>query len=182
PQQISANMMMHYPAPFTPTPSTRNLMHELSPSLRSSLQMQQPSSIQQHGNSAVMEDDAADPPSPPAVSSDDMDIEASSLSDDSDRQSVAQAAEAVAAPRQDAQTQCDITSGNEYDKYASSSSAEANVHGAAHESFVASLTSADMGLNTAIRQQESAGEGGYRRHRNVEEVSSLVFDERAMEC
>ncbi|KAF8924691.1 hypothetical protein BGZ58_001539 [Dissophora ornata] len=48
----------------------------------------------------MMEDDTADPPSPPAISSDDMDMEASLLDDTPSPAS-------GIAPRQDAQTQCD---------------------------------------------------------------------------
>ncbi|KAF9330715.1 hypothetical protein BG006_006341 [Podila minutissima] len=114
------------------TAQNQNLMQELSLSLSASLHMKQntptvttqpivpsqnSSVIIQHSQSSpqqqvqqlpeyqniTMEDDTADPPSPPAVSSDDMDMESSCLSDDTDSPGE--------APRQDAQTQCDSTEG-----------------------------------------------------------------------
>lgn len=114
------------------TAQNQNLMQELSLSLSASLHMRQntptvttqpivpsqnSSVIIQHSQSSpqqqvqqlpehqniTMEDDTADPPSPPAVSSDDMDMESSCLSDDTDSPGE--------APRQDAQTQCGSTEG-----------------------------------------------------------------------
>lgn len=57
--------------------------------------------LQQQLQNVMMEDGTADPPSPPAVSSDDMDMESNCLSDDTDSPGE--------ASRQDAQTQCDST-------------------------------------------------------------------------
>ncbi|KAF9310862.1 hypothetical protein BG003_008028 [Podila horticola] len=132
----------------SPSVQNQNLMQELSSSLSASLHMKQnnptvtsqpivpsqnPSVIIQYSQSSpqqqqtqehpehqnvMMEDDTADPPSPPAVSSDDMDMESSCLSDDTDSPGE--------APRQDAQTQCDSTEGfiSSLTKGLSSSSAE----------------------------------------------------------
>ncbi|KAI9235110.1 MAG: fungal-specific transcription factor domain-containing protein [Podila humilis] len=62
---------------------------------------QQTQQLQQQLQNIMMEDDTADPPSPPAVSSDDMDMESSCLSDDTDPPGE--------ASRHNVQTQCDST-------------------------------------------------------------------------
>ncbi|KAG0018943.1 hypothetical protein BGZ81_010017 [Podila clonocystis] len=97
---LSASLHMKH---NTPTVT----VHPMVPSQNSSviIQYNQPSLHQQQSQqqNVMMEDDTADPPSPPAVSSDDMDVESSCLSDDTNSPRE--------APRQDAQTQCDSTEG-----------------------------------------------------------------------
>jgi len=150
---------------------------------------------QQH---AVMEDDTADPPSPPAISPDDMDMERASLS--SDTPSPMSAPISVSrgtgsAPRQDAQTQCDTPS--DYSPDGSTTS---------HESFISSLSEDpdhhDLpffindhgeGLNRAQQQQQQQQQQqhqqnqhqmkeGYGCHKDMDKVNSLLFDGQAMEC
>ncbi|KAG0036464.1 hypothetical protein BGZ82_004152 [Podila clonocystis] len=97
---LSASLHMKH---NTPTVTA----HPIVPSQNSSviIQYNPPSPPQQHSQqqNVMMEDDTADPASPPAVSSDDMDMESSCLSDDTGSPGE--------APRRDAQTQCDSTEG-----------------------------------------------------------------------
>ncbi|KAG0230477.1 hypothetical protein BGX31_005818 [Mortierella sp. GBA43] len=102
------------PQPLIPTSTSIPLVSLLPPQPQPQATPQQ---IPRHH--ATMEDAAADPPSPLVVSSDDMDVEPSSLSDDAESSTsiavvpttAASAASASApAPRLDAETQCDPTS------------------------------------------------------------------------
>ncbi|KAF8985644.1 hypothetical protein BGZ52_010321, partial [Haplosporangium bisporale] len=92
--------------------------------LASSLQVSESTTThsQPQPQHAMMEDDTADPPSPPAISSDDMDMEGASLAGDTP------SPDSSSVPRQDAQTQCETSSG-----YSSNSTSS-------HESFMSSLT------------------------------------------
>ncbi|KAG0285557.1 hypothetical protein BGZ96_010202 [Linnemannia gamsii] len=146
----------------------------------------------------MMEDDTADPPSPPAISSDDMDTE-SLLSNDTPSPSSSPSSSS-SAPRHDISIQCGTPS--------------------SHESFIAALTedTEDHGGNldffiddhphhhhheesTLLQQQhyqhktsfsgqqesrsipskESSG-GTYSCQKDVEKVNTLLFDNQVMEC
>ncbi|KAF9584619.1 hypothetical protein BGW38_005828 [Lunasporangiospora selenospora] len=169
------------------TVQSQNLMQEISSNLSTLLQMRLASSQpwdvnvsqqqdvshhqqqQQPGSalhaasqqqSARMEDDTADPPSPPAISSDDMDMESSSLSDDASQSSVTSSLpsnprvgsdESLSMPRQDAQTQCNFLSSEEehstdpVDAHLKEVvlASEPRVSPHPYEDFLASLTKAD---------------------------------------
>ncbi|KAF9398801.1 hypothetical protein BGZ76_008041, partial [Entomortierella beljakovae] len=130
---------------------------------------------QQH---TMMEDDTADPPSPPAISSDDTDMDASQSGDPPSPAS-------ISAPRQDAQTQCETSS----DFTVGSNSA--------HDSFISSLTSDggrhgnnlpffiedhDDPLPQQQQIQLQQSKGGFARQKDVDQVNTLLFDGQAMEC
>ncbi|KAG0371366.1 Transcriptional activator of fatty acid utilization [Gamsiella multidivaricata] len=154
----------------------------------SQLQQSTQSTAQQQQH-PMMEDDTADPPSPPAISSDDMDMEASL----SDNNTPSPASVSLSGgPRQDAQTQCDTPSG-----YSPNGST------ASHESFMSSLTEdPDHSLPFFIdghheqhsqqqqqqsqQQQQQMGQHplkeGFGCHKDVEKVNTLLFDGHAMEC
>lgn len=129
----------------------------------------------------MMEDDTADPPSPPAISSDDMDMESACLSDEIDSpssdiiSSSSSSSSGSAAPRVDVQTQCE--DGEELDdsrmldmgvrpKLSQTASVPSNPPLAGNEK------QHDLSLN---QHQQGC-------HKDVENVNSLLFDSQAMEC
>ncbi|GJJ68168.1 hypothetical protein EMPS_00514 [Entomortierella parvispora] len=164
-------------------------------------QQQQQQGQKQHH--ATMEDDAADPPSPPAVSSDDMDMESSSLSDDPDRSSPTSSAP---APRQDAQTQ--FNSSVTTDAATESMNINPSDSLVSHASFLSSLTTTSNLYGEHQRQQQqnqqqqnqqqqqqqhqqqqqdaqqgsATKDGQFGCHKDVDRVNNLLFDEQAMEC
>ncbi|KAF9544439.1 Transcriptional activator of fatty acid utilization [Mortierella hygrophila] len=129
----------------------------------------------------MMEDDIADPPSPPAVSSDDMDTE-SLLSNDTPSPSSSPSSSAGPAPRHDISIQCGTPS--------------------PHESFIAALAEdihgPDSNLDFLIddhhyqhkpsesrppsSKDSSSSSGGYSCQKDVEKVNTLLFDNQVMEC
>ncbi|KAF9135758.1 hypothetical protein BGX30_011453 [Mortierella sp. GBA39] len=129
----------------------------------------------------MMEDDTADPPSPPAVSSDDMDTE-SLLSNDTPSPSSSPSSSAGPAPRHDISIQCGTPS--------------------PHESFIAALAEDthdhDSNLDffiddhhyqhkpsesrSASSKDSSSSSGGYSCQKDVEKVNTLLFDNQVMEC
>ncbi|KAG0052310.1 hypothetical protein BGZ83_002749 [Gryganskiella cystojenkinii] len=141
---------------------------------------------QQQLQATTMEDDTADPPSPPALSSDDMDMESSSLSDDPDQGSP------LAAPRQDAQTQ--------FNSAASTIEPNSSDSMVSHATFLASLTKdpGSASYHMHMHQQElqhqqqqlqqqgfgssPSKESQFGCHKDVDRVNNLLFDEQAMEC
>ncbi|KAF9135584.1 hypothetical protein BGW39_001910 [Mortierella sp. 14UC] len=184
---------------------TQSLMQELTSNLTSVLQMRQTAAPQsqptrqqhqqQHQHQqlhhAMMEDDTADPPSPPAISSDDMDMESSSLSDDPELfispSNSTSSSSSSSSSRHDVQTQCQFDA--------------ADVDGvkttaAAREAFLTSLTKvAVMGLGGAVkgslqRQQQQLQQQEQQRketvtdgdQKDVDKVNTLLFDGQAMEC
>ncbi|KAG0354426.1 hypothetical protein BG005_006510 [Podila minutissima] len=176
PQQPPAQSTTQFSSNQFNATQALNLMQA---SLASSLQVSEPSthsqSQQQH---AMMEDDTADPPSPPAISSDDMDMEGASLAGDTP------SPDSSSAPRQDAQTQCETSSG--YSPNGSTSS---------HESFMSSLTEgsddhhhttghmpffmAQTNGQQAQQQQQQSNPGCSK---DVEKVNTILFDGQVMEC
>ncbi|KAG0246795.1 hypothetical protein BGX31_009042 [Mortierella sp. GBA43] len=150
------------------------------PSQQPQQPQQQPQPVQQQQH-AMMEDDTADPPSPPAISPDDMDMERASLS--SDTPSPVSAPVSVSrgtAPRHDVQTQCDTPS--DY------SPSESTV---SHESFISALSEdADRhGGNLPYfmhhhgdAQAQQQMKEGYNCHKVTDKVNSLMFDGSTMEC
>lgn len=122
----------------------------------------------------TMEDDGVNSLSPPGISSDDMDIEPSSLSDDSaSPTSIAVASapsvSAVPALRLDAETQCDTT----LDVDNGDSRGEEDV--SPMDAFISSLTKHDQHHQHHQQQQQDAKEANYGRH-DVESVNKLLFD------
>ncbi|KAF9148643.1 hypothetical protein BG015_009614 [Linnemannia schmuckeri] len=187
---------------------TQSLMQELTSNLTSVLQMHQTQShhqstatstptiatsaatsaqIQQQQQQlhAMMEDDTADPPSPPAIFSDDMDMESSSLSDDPDLfispTTSSSSSSSSSTSRHDVQIQCQF---DDVDVDGAKATA------AAREAFLASLTKvAVMGLsgtNSGLQQQQQQGQdkssGVDASQKDVDKVNTLLFDGQAMEC
>ncbi|CAO3565928.1 unnamed protein product [Mortierella alpina] len=214
---IPVTSMSSVPTQFsssTASFTTSQALNLMQASIASSLQVsdsppqqqQQTSQVSQavHTQHTMMEDDTADPPSPPAISSDDMDMEAS-LSDDTPSPASA------SALRQDAQTQCDTPSG--YSPAGSASS---------HGSFMSSLNEDgdDHGNNLPFfiedhdgslhqhphqhqhqhpqqqqqqqrQQQQQQQQQVQNQHqtkeefgcrKDVENVNTLLFDGQVMEC
>ncbi|KAG0315419.1 hypothetical protein BGZ99_007479 [Dissophora globulifera] len=150
-------------------------------------------SPQQH---AMMEDDTADPPSPPAISSDDMDMEASVSNDTPSPVS-------NVAPRQDAQTQCETPSGYSpngstvsHESFMSSLTEDGDHHGGdlpfflhGHEGALQQQSPQQKGSQQGSQQQEhdqmsnaQQVKDGFGCQKDVEKVNSLLFDGHAMEC
>ncbi|KAF8944690.1 hypothetical protein BGZ47_003915 [Haplosporangium gracile] len=199
---------------FTAT-QTQSLMQELTSNLTSVLQMRQTQSHrhqstvtstpttttsvaqieqQQQQFHATMEDDTADPPSPPALSSDDMDMESSSLSDDPDlfiypttsspsssSLSSSSSSSSSSASRHDVQIQCQF---DDVDVDGAKATA------AAREAFLASLTKVAVmgfsGTNSGLQRQQQQGQGKSSgvdaSQKDVDKVNTLLFDDQAMEC
>ncbi|KAG0047790.1 hypothetical protein BGZ83_007224 [Gryganskiella cystojenkinii] len=95
--QVSDKVMQSPPLQTQQPQQSQQLQaqHQQPPQHMHAPQHQQQQQQQQEQQNVVMEDDTADPPSPPAISSDDMDMESASLSDDTPSP----------APRVDAQVQ-----------------------------------------------------------------------------
>ncbi|KAG0315898.1 hypothetical protein BGZ97_007721 [Linnemannia gamsii] len=188
---------------------TQSLMQELTSNLTSVLQMRQTQSCSNHPSTvtcvpttatttttaassgqvqqqqklhAMMEDDTADPPSPPAISSDDMDMESSSLSDDPDLfispTSSSSSSSSTSSSRHDVQIQCQFD--------------DVDVDGAkatatAREAFLASLAKvAAMGFGNDGRERQQQQQDESSRidasQKDVDKVNTLLFDGQAMEC
>ncbi|KAG0084833.1 hypothetical protein BGZ92_009532 [Podila epicladia] len=146
-------------------------------SLASSLQVSESTTHSQpQPQHAMMEDDTADPPSPPAISSDDMDMEGASLAGDTP------SPDSSSAPRQDAQTQCETSSG--YSPNGSTSS---------HESFMSSLTEGSddhrhtsghmpffMSAQTNDQQAQQQQQNNPGCSKDVQKVNTILFDGQVM--
>lgn len=191
---------------------TQSLMQDLSSNLTSVLQMRQTQSYNNHTSTVtsaptivttaatfgqvqqqqkqkqqlntMMEDDTADPPSPPAISSDDMDMESSSLSDDPDlfisptSSSSSSSSASSSSSRHDVQIQCQF---DDVDVDGAKATA------AAREAFLASLTKvAAMGFGNGGHQRQQQQHDNSRRvdanQKDVDKVNTLLFDGQAMEC
>ena len=194
---------------------TQSLMQELTSNLTSVLQMRQTQSHHHHQSTvastskfptttatsaqiqqqqqqqeqqlhAMMEDDTADPPSPPAISSDDMDMESSSLSDDPDlfisptTSTPSSSSSSSSSSRHDVQIQCQF---DDVDVDGAKATA------AAREAFLASLTKvAVMGLGgsnggAGLQRQQQQGKSNVEAsQKDVDKVNTLLFDGQAMEC
>ncbi|KAG0273064.1 Transcriptional activator of fatty acid utilization [Linnemannia exigua] len=174
--------------------TTAQAINLMQATLASSLQVSQlPTQLaeppvlqtQQH---TMMEDDTADPPSPPAISSDDMDTE-SLLSNDTPSPSSSSSSPANPASRHDISIQCGAP--------------------IAHESFIAALTedtenhssnNLDFFIDdqpqhhhhhhhqeepSSLLQSRSISlkdSGAYSCQKDVEKVNTLLFDNQVMEC
>ncbi|KAF9325804.1 hypothetical protein BG006_010718 [Podila minutissima] len=177
PQQPPAQSTTQFSSNQFNAAQALNLMQA---SLASSLQVSELSTHSQpQPQHVMMEDDTADPPSPPAISSDDMDMEGASLAGDTP------SPDSSSAPRLDAQTQCETSSG--YSPNGSTSS---------HESFMSSLTEGSddhhhtsghmpffmAQTNGQQAQQQQQQQNNPECSKDVQKVSTILFDGQVMEC
>ncbi|KAG9065109.1 hypothetical protein KI688_002430 [Linnemannia hyalina] len=150
------------------------------------IQQQQQQQQQEQRLHAMMEDDTADPPSPPAISSDDMDMESSSLSDDPDlfispiTSTSSSSSSSCSSSRHDVQIQCQF---DDVDVDGTKATA------AAREAFLESLTKvAIMGRGgsnggAGLQRQQQQGKSNMEAsQKDVDKVNTLLFDGQAMEC
>jgi hypothetical protein len=149
----------------------------------------------------MMEDDTADPPSPPVISSDDMDTE-SLLSNDTPSPSSSPSSSS-SAPRHDISIQCGTPSAHE--SFIAALTEDSEDHGGNLDFFIDDLHHQHQEESTLLQQQqqqqhyrqktslsgqqesrsislkESSG-GAYSCQKDVEKVNTLLFDSQVMEC
>ncbi|KAF9429510.1 hypothetical protein BGZ94_000052 [Podila epigama] len=186
-------------------PAQRDVQKEVQHQEQQEAQHEVQEKVQQEQH-AMMEDDAADPPSPPAISSDDMDMEAASMMSDTPSPSgLTPAVNATAASCQDVQTQCSassvsvsaVSSASLTLTSSTTTTTDASSSAQSQESFLALLTEEathqihngffQNGQTEGIQQgqqgqQQQQQQGNQGCQKDVQKVNNLLFDNQVMEC
>ncbi|KAG0078198.1 Transcriptional activator of fatty acid utilization [Linnemannia elongata] len=170
---------------FTATQAINLMQAALASSLQvSSLssQLTEPPIVQtQQLQHTMMEDDTADPPSPPAISSDDMDTE-SLLSNDTPSPSSSPSSSVGPAPRHDISIQCGTPSPHE--SFIAALTEDAHDHDSNLDFFIDDhhyQHKSSESRSTSLKDSSSSS-GGYSCQKDVEKVNTLLFDNQVMEC
>ncbi|KAG0208133.1 hypothetical protein BGX33_006460 [Mortierella sp. NVP41] len=195
--EVQHSSTLHSQLPQDSDFTTAQAINLMQATLASSLQVSQlsphltqPSVVQtQQLQHVMMEDDTADPPSPPAISSDDMDTE-SLLSNDTPSPSSSPSSCSIPGPRHDMSTQCDDTPS--HDSFiASLTEGTGDDHGSSLDFFINDQHQHHFQQHKSDSQssQESrsismkdSSSGAFSCQKDVEKVNTVLFDNQIMEC
>ncbi|KAF8941769.1 Transcriptional activator of fatty acid utilization [Haplosporangium gracile] len=174
---------------FTATQALNLMQATLASSLQvssMSSQLAEPPVVQtQQLQHTMMEDDTADPPSPPAISSDDMDTE-SLLSNDTPSPSSSPSSSVGPAPRHDISIQCGTPSPHE--SFIAALAEGAHDHDSNLDFFIDDHYQHNKSSPHVPGGQESRSislkenSGAYSCQKDVKKVNTLLFDNQVMEC